>query len=482
MESIRAQVCVLGGGPAGAATARRLALLGHSVVVVEKAAFPRERLGESLPGAVLPLLEVLAIRDAIAIEKFLRPSSAIVRWEGDTDIREVPFPSGFHVNRARFDEVLLRAASDAGARVLQPGRVTHYSSDHNERRTVEVRANNGVAVRIQSDFLVDATGRGSSLAGRMKRTGQRTTALYAYWRTLSPIQHESAIEACPSEWLWGAALPDNELNVTAFIDASCLQEGIAEHSSAERFYDTLIHSSELLSTWVSGTRVTTVRVCDATPLCHERPVQNRIVKVGDASLSIDPLAAQGVHVALGSALHAAAMIHTILKRPSDERIAEQFYIDRQRRSMVFHAAAAHSLYSSAARRHPTPFWLSRAELAKDSSAGNRVVRSDWNGNTAVRVHPDVRFQDVPVIEGEFIIRAQGISGPGVQSPVVFLDDVPIAPLLAAISGTMQCSDVIRTWSPGVSPIKGIRVLNYMLHHEILQVLSGPTTGPPATSS
>jgi flavin-dependent dehydrogenase len=471
MESIRAQVCVLGGGPAGAATARRLALLGHSVVVVEKTAFPRDRVGESVPGSVLPLLDVLGVRDAVETEAFLRPSLAIVRWKGENDIREVPFPSGFHVNRARFDEVLLRAARDAGGRVLQPARVMHHSSNENESHTVEVRTGNGVVVRIESAFLVDATGRGSSFAGRVKRTGQRTTALYAYWRRLSPIQHETAIEACPSEWLWGAALPDNVLNAAVFIDASRLRTGIAEHASAERFYDSLIHSSELLSTWVSGTRATRVHVCDATPLWHERPVQNRIVKVGDASFSIDPLAAQGVHVAFGSALHAAAMIHTILNRPSDEGIAEQFYVDRQRQSMAFHAGAACSLYADAARKYQTPFWLTRAGSVRESSEEGRAVRVEWNDDTVVRVHPSVRFQDVPVIEGDFIVRAQGICAPGFRVPVVFLDDVPIALLLTAISGTMQCSDIIRTWSCTAPPRKAVRILNYMLHRDILQVFS-----------
>src|SRR5215472_2094092 len=129
MESIRAQVCVLGGGPAGAATARRLALLGYSVVVVEKSLFPRQQVGESLPGSVLPLLGVLGLRDAVEAEAFIRPRLAIVHWGGENDIREAPFPRGLHVNRARFDEILLRGARDAGATVLQPARVVHHSTN-----------------------------------------------------------------------------------------------------------------------------------------------------------------------------------------------------------------------------------------------------------------------------------------------------------------------------------------------------------------
>jgi hypothetical protein len=221
--------------------------------------------------------------------------------------------------------------------------------------------------------------------------------------------------------------------------------------------------------WLAISLLDRVHACDATPLWHEFPVQNRMVKAGDASLSIDPLAAQGIHVALGSALHAAAMIHTIVERPSDESIAEQFYVNRQRRSMVFHAGAACSLYEDAARKYPTPFWVTRAGSVREGNAEVRAGPIDWSPDTVVRVHPSLRFHNVPVIEGEFIVRAQGISAPGVDAPVVFMNDVPIAPLLSAISGTAQCSDIIRVWSDTVPATEGIRILNYMLRRDILQI-------------
>ncbi|HEY2925983.1 FAD-dependent oxidoreductase, partial [Piscinibacter sp.] len=42
-------VCVIGGGPAGSASAIRLAQLGHRVVLVERAPRGRAHVGESLP-------------------------------------------------------------------------------------------------------------------------------------------------------------------------------------------------------------------------------------------------------------------------------------------------------------------------------------------------------------------------------------------------------------------------------------------------
>jgi flavin-dependent dehydrogenase len=471
MESIRAQVCILGGGPAGAAAARRLALLGHSVVVVEKASFPGHAVGESLPSAVIPLLNVLGVRDAVEAAAFLRPRSTIVRWDGEDEIREVPSPYGFHVNRARFDDILLRAAREAGAQVMQPTRFIRHVSATLEGHTIDVRTADGSIMRIQSDFVIDAMGRGSSLSGRMNPIGHRTSALYAHWQGNSFAPHDTAIEACPSAWLWGGALADNLQHAAVFVETADLRAGIAKHGSADRFYESAIASSGILSRWITGTRVTRVHVCDATPFWCRKPVQNRIIKVGDASLRIDPLAAQGVQVAIGSALHAAAMLHTILERPSDESIAEQFYIQRQRRSMEFHAGAAASLYADSARTYPTPFWVTRARSVSERAEERRGVPVEWSEDTFVRLNPSVCFQEVPVIRGEFIVGAQGISVPRLRLPVVFLNNILIAPLLTALSGTMRCSEVVRAWSQSVPPKGGIQILNHLLQRDILQISS-----------
>ena len=473
MNLIRTQVCVLGGGPAGAATARRLASFGHSVVVIEKTTVPLNRIGESIPGAVLPLLDVLGIRDIVESQAFLRPNSAIVRWQGESEIRNTAAPLGFHVDRARFDEELLRGARDAGARIFRPARLVRSLPRADGCHTMDIQIADGTMVQIESDFLVDAMGRGSTLSGHMRRTGQQTIALYAYWRHSSPTLHETALEACPSEWLWGIALPDHLLNATAFIDAHRLRDEITDYGSLERLYESLVCSSKLLSTWVSGKRATKVRACDATPLWHEAPIQNRIVKVGDASLSIDPLSAQGVHVALGSANHAAAVIHTILKSPSDESIAQSFYLARQRQSMEFHGRAAGSFYAEAAQKYATPFWLTRTQPVEKSTAETQTIQIQYDGQSRVHVHPSVEFQEVPVIDGEFIVRGKGIWAPQLQTPLVFLDDISLAPLLSRISGIMQCSEVVRDWCSVIPLGKAVSILDRMLRYGILQVVSQP---------
>jgi flavin-dependent dehydrogenase len=114
---------VIGAGPAGATIARRLAALGHDVVLIERAAFPRPHIGESLPPSICPVLDLCGVREQVEAAGFLRPASAIVQWSGPA-ARHSRFDGapGFQVDRGRFDHLLLAAARDAGASVRQPAR------------------------------------------------------------------------------------------------------------------------------------------------------------------------------------------------------------------------------------------------------------------------------------------------------------------------------------------------------------------------
>src|SRR5581483_6591552 len=96
-------VCVVGGGPAGASLALRLAQLGRRVAVIEKMAFPRPHVGEALAPGIHALLEVLGVGEAVSAAGFLSSAWATVAWAGRPRRYQVHGGPCLLVNRGRFD-------------------------------------------------------------------------------------------------------------------------------------------------------------------------------------------------------------------------------------------------------------------------------------------------------------------------------------------------------------------------------------------
>src|SRR5438445_8250299 len=118
---LAADVCVVGGGPAGSAAAISLARAGRDVVIVDRARFPRDKCcGDGLTTGALRELEHLG----------LRPET-VASWQPVDDVwvrspsgRTVDFPlprgrGAFAAvtRRADLDAALLDVARAAGAKV-----------------------------------------------------------------------------------------------------------------------------------------------------------------------------------------------------------------------------------------------------------------------------------------------------------------------------------------------------------------------------
>src|SRR5690349_8730777 len=111
IEAVKAHdVAIVGGGPAGAAAAILLAEHGRSVIVLERAKFPRPHVGESLPPKIEPLLAILGVLERVNAADFARMSGTTLSQGRGVETHEF-HPEGarlgYQVDRGVFDALLL---------------------------------------------------------------------------------------------------------------------------------------------------------------------------------------------------------------------------------------------------------------------------------------------------------------------------------------------------------------------------------------
>lgn len=443
-------VLVVGGGPAGAAAAILLGRYGHRVRLVDRARFPRDRIGESLPPKIEGPLTILGVRDRVIRAGFARMRGSVVH-QGEARQWHPFDPSGgrrgYQVERARFDGLLLDEARAAGVTV-QEGALALEPLVEGEA-VVGARFE-GEDVRAR--WVLDATG-GSAWAGRAlglrRRDPLRTLALSGYWRqSRLPEAFEATAtlyEMKPAAWIWSLLRQDGLRNVTVGLDASALK---ATDRTPEAVYHELVEGSSLVADLVArATLEGGVRAHDATWHRVERFARPGLLHVGDAASVIDPLTSQGVYKALQSGIAASAVVNTALQRPEDAAMALDYYEGAQTRFADNYQALARSFYA-ASPYADEPFWRARIradaetppELEADRVAARAARREALiaritHGDLRLRAAPHLLVERRPTAAGGFVsmqptltIAGEPIDTPGLDAQALLqvLDGRPIA--------------------------------------------------------
>ncbi len=341
-----ADVIVVGAGPAGSAVAHHLARSGVDVLVLEKTAFPREKVcGDGLtPRATRQLL-----RMGIDLEAPGWIRNRGLRIVGGGHVLELPWPDltdypsyGLVRTREDFDELLARHAEKSGARLREQQTVTGAVLDERTGRVVGVTARGvdergrrvGAEQEYRAPVVVAADGNSARLAlslGLHRREDRPMgVAVRTYYE--SPRHDDDWLESHLELWdgPWqqpGSSLLPGYGWIFGVGDGTCnVGLGILDTSAAFQNVD----YRDLLRRWLDQTpeewgfrephRTSPVRGAALPMAFNRKPHYDRgLLLVGDAGGMVNPFNGEGIAYAMESGEMAADVIAQALGRPADER-------------------------------------------------------------------------------------------------------------------------------------------------------------------
>jgi flavin-dependent dehydrogenase len=310
-------VAVIGGGPAGTATAILLARAGFSILVLEGTNYQRPRRGETLPPTIAKRLRQLGVFDCFLSQGFLPAAGIVSAWgRSQLHINDFLFAlpsSGWQVDRASFDRMFADAAVSAGSTVWTGSHLSS-SPQRNKKHWHFEASSYDRKLNCTCRFLIDATGRcGTPWLSHLSQKIVIDGLIGITWTGKRDSEWPyTLVESVRDGWFYSASLPDSQATIVYMTDCDLYRQEI------RRFPDLLwreLHRTHYTKLrFPAGDRRSNVKLFSAASTFRIQAAGESWCAVGDAALSLDPLSGLGVQHALDSALHAAEAVKEYFAR------------------------------------------------------------------------------------------------------------------------------------------------------------------------
>ncbi|MDI1315271.1 tryptophan 7-halogenase [Prosthecobacter sp.] len=318
-------VIVIGGGPAGATAAATLRQAGRSVLVLEKAKFPRFHIGESLLPYNREIFDELGVWSKIQAAGFMVKRGAQF-WMGDGSMHTrmdfsqgsfTEFSESLQVERAKFDDILLRHAEELGADVREEALVTEYLVQK-ERVTVKFRVKGGEVQEAHAAFLMDASGLGNFTANKENLRdyypGHKKISIFGHYSgvqmTTGNEKGDILIIRRENSWFWMIPLADDKVSVGLVLDQA--QFKALKMEPQQVFDEAVLKTRAVRERMINAKAISQGHVLTDFSYTNRKLVSERLVRVGDAAGFIDPVFSSGVMLAMITGRQGAKVVHAAI--------------------------------------------------------------------------------------------------------------------------------------------------------------------------
>lgn len=320
-------VTVIGAGPAGSTAAAILAQRGYRVALLDRACFPRYRVGESMiPYNYFPL-EKAGVIPALQQSRF--PKKYSVQFVGQSGRQSQPFYFDTHIDhecaqtwqvtRDEFDATLLTNARDRGVEVFEGMPAAALLHEGDQVVGVEARSQ-GQTHQFHARITIDCTGGNGfamdQLGWRIYDPGLVKVAVWGYFKGAKRDQgkDEGATTITYLEgknWLWYIPLQDDIVSVGLVGDDSYIYR---ESRDLETIFQTAADKNTWIREHMAGSSIDGIyRQCVHRSYRSRYCAKDGLVLVGDALSFLDPVFSTGMFIALRTADLAVEAIDSALQ-------------------------------------------------------------------------------------------------------------------------------------------------------------------------
>jgi len=323
------EVGILGGGPAGASLAAYLGMHGVDCVVIEKEIFPRPHVGESLVPSSTRVFKDLNFIEKMEEARFPHKYGAAwnsLRGTRSHGLKDLPDANKvdvrfmereqegvdqnytYHVDRAKFDLLLLQHAQSLGAHVCEGLRVEHVDFDDGPLPRIRTRlGKKGIDFRVR--IVVDATGRNTLLGRQMKyRITDPVFDQYAIHTWFEGFDRGAAEQAdfifihfipMHNTWVWQIPITDT---ITSIGVVTQKKNFASDKKSREEFFWQCVEMRrDLYEGLKKAERIRPFKDEGDYSYSMRQICGDRFLLIGDAARFVDPIFSSGVSLALNSA-------------------------------------------------------------------------------------------------------------------------------------------------------------------------------------
>ena len=370
---IETDIAIIGGGPGGSTLASLILKYApdRKVLVLEKEKFPRDHVGESQLPAIAGIIDEMGCWEEIESAGFPLKVGATYRWGKSEELWDFDFAppreveklarpgtyeglrryTAFQVDRAKYDDILLRHAEKLGATVMEESQVVKIHRDGDHVESLELRD----GTRITARYYVDASGHiGVLRRGMGVKTKQETSlqniAMWDYWENADWAVEIGVggtrvqVMSQSGGWMWFIPLGPTRTSIGFVCPVDHYKKS---GMKPDELYKQAIKNDDRISALIENAtpRGETETTTDWS-FTSERLFGDNWFLAGEAAGFADPILAAGMTLTHTGARELAYVINDLFQKPDDAEWLKEEYEDAQLRRIRQHIRFADFWYAA----------------------------------------------------------------------------------------------------------------------------------------